>query len=289
MRASTRTIEYKPYESLTQILSEFSLHRSDDLYRRGYPRDITGMNLFQATLKRLDNFQTLNPTLYADVVAVTRGQLQERLGNYAAASAAYTNLGPNPSEEMQSLAAQNLDRVTQIAAAVNRPLDSTSLSRYLADLEFKRNDLTALAQQLQGSPYESLARIEAEKADIERVILLFNSRYVTPDGLNESLREATALLERHKDSFLLLQHQILIADFHSSAAHEYAALHNPERSDFDSGQFNGLIDPARDLYFRVSQKDGAPEKLEARAKLQAVEAFARRVEMSREPAAPAGK
>jgi len=279
-------LELKPYESLTQILADFSLHRADDLYRLGYPRDITGINLFRATLKRLDNFQTLNPGLYADIVAVTRGQLQERLGNYSAAAAAYASAGANASEEMRSLAAQYSERVNLLAAAVNRPLDSSSLARYAADLELKRNDLLRLSQQFAGTPYAPLARIEAENADVERVILLFNSRYVTPNGLNESMREANALLERHKDSARELQHQILVADFYSQAAHEYAALHSPERADFDSAEFDPLTNAARELYFRVSQKDGTQEKLEARAKLQALESFIRRIHSSRESQSP---
>lgn len=275
---SPATPNFEPYESLPQILLDFAPHRTDDLYRRGYPRDITGASLFRAVLARLENYETLHPGLYRDIMAVTRGQMLERLGDYEGALAAYGNLGPDPSEEMRAVAEQSAARVRELQSVAHRPLDASSLPRYLDGLELKRDDLLDLARRFAGTAYETLARIEAEQADVERVLLLFNSRYILPDGLTRALTEAQALAERHAGSHKALRHHLLLGDFFFTAARDYASVHRPERATFRAEEFTPLITGARQQYFRVSQQDGAPEKPEARGKLMALESLSQQVE-----------
>jgi len=276
-----QAVEYQPYESLLQVLSDFALHRNDDLYRSGYPRDITGANLFKAVLQRLNNYETLNQGRYPDIVAVTRGQLHERLGDYEAAIAAYSDLGATPSEEMRAVAQQSFARVQELSAAARRPMDTANLSRFIADLEMKRDDLLRLAQRFEGTPYRSLALIEAEQADVERVLLMFNCRYLMQDGLTRSLQEAQALMKRHEASHRALKHRLMLGDFYYESARDYVALNRPDRASFDPADFSPLVAAAREHYFQVSRQDGAPEKLEARGKLQALEAFNQQVESLR--------
>jgi len=266
---------YQPYESVTQILADFEAHRNEDLYRFGYPKDLAGQNLFRATLKRIENYETLYPGVFTDILAVARSQIYERLGDYASAIRAYERLGPNPSEELAAVAAQSLARTGELAKTALRPCETSSLPRYLADLELKREELTRLAQSLEGTPYQTLARMEAEKADVQRALLLFHNRYVLPGGLDAPLKAMKELVERHKQSRLARRHTLMLADFYFIAAKDYVALHDPEQADFDDPQFDSLLAQARELYFQVSQIDGAPEKLEARGKLQALSGFVR--------------
>lgn len=266
-------VELQPYESLLQILSDFALHQSDDLYRRGYPRDITGTNLFHAVRQRLDNYETVNPGRYHDIVSVSKGQISERLGDYEKAAAEYADLGPDSSEEMRAVAAQNLSRVNELAAIARRPMDSSNLERYLAELELKRNDLLELSRRFAGTPYEYLALIEAEQADVERVILLFNSRYLLPNGQSRAIGDAKEFIKRHESSHRILRHRLMLGDFYATMARDYIALNPPERHTFRFDEFNSLIAAAREEYFYVSRQDGAPEKIEARGKLQSVESL----------------
>ncbi|MCX7013516.1 MAG: hypothetical protein NTW86_13335 [Candidatus Sumerlaeota bacterium] len=266
---------FQPYESVAQILADFELHRADDLYRFGYPRDLAGGNLFRVTLSRIDNYETLYPGQFTDILNLARAQLYERLGDYGAALKAYGRVGPNASAELRGAAEQGQARVRELADVAMRRADASGLSRYLADLETKRDDLNRLAEKLAGTPYQTLARMEAEKADVQRALLLFHNRYVLPGGLEPALKNMRDLCERHKDSHLANQHKVLLADFYFAAAKDCVALSDPDQLGFDAEQFESLVGQARELYFDVSQIDGAPEKLEARAKLQALGAFGR--------------
>jgi hypothetical protein len=270
-------IEFLPYESLLQILADFAAHLDDDLYRFGYPLDVAGNNLYRATLQRLDSYEALHPGEFRGVIAVSRAQALERLGDYSAAARAYRDLGPDPGAELAAAAQQNLGYLDELISIVDREQDFSSLPSYLAGLERKRDDLMAMAERFAGAHYEFLARIEAEQADVQRVVLMFRNRYLLPGGLAAPLEEAAALIERHERSRLRERHILLLAEFCFTAARDYVALHDPERLDFDDREFEALIAKAQERCFEVTLIDGAVEKPEARAQLEAIMAYARAI------------
>jgi hypothetical protein len=202
----------------------------------------------------------------------------ERLGDYEGAVAAFEGVGPDASPEISAAARQSLGRLRELRSAARRQGDPSSLESFLAHLRRKSEELEALASKFEGTPYEALARIEAEQADLRRVLLMFHCRHVLPDGLNASLAAGAELVRRHSESRLARRHALLLADFYFTAAKDYAALHDPERAGFVMEDFEPLAVAARELYFDVAQEDGTPEKPEARAKWRAVEAFVRAVE-----------
>jgi hypothetical protein len=79
--AETRDGQYAPYENLIEVLADFARHLHDDLYRFPPPSDLTGGNLFAATLTRLENFRTLHPTDMPDVVTFAKAE-REALHRY---------------------------------------------------------------------------------------------------------------------------------------------------------------------------------------------------------------
>lgn len=270
--------QYQPYESVVQILADFVAHRSDDIYRFGYPRDVAGQNLFRATVARIDRYRALYPGRFDDSLAILKGQALERLGDYAGAIEAYGSLARNAPQEMRALAESSLACLRELAETAHDPGEQSSLPAFLQHLADKSQRLNQLAERFQDGPYASLARMEAEQADVQRALLLFSSRYVLPGGLAEPLREMAALAQRHSDSRLASRHRVMLGDFYFEAAKDYAALHDPEQLSFDDKECQALIAGAKDAYFAIAQKDGAPERLEARGKMLALEAFERRIQ-----------
>jgi hypothetical protein len=56
-------------------------------------------------------------------------------------------------------------------------------------------------------------------------------------------------------------------------AHEYAELQDPEGFYFEEKEFEKLANFAEELYEVPTGKDGIPEKLEAKGKLNALRAY----------------
>jgi len=272
-----KPVELQPFGSLPQIIGDFAAHLDDDLYRFGFPLDIAGNNLFRATSRRLDSYEALHPGMFRDAVAVSRAQALERLGDYAGAQRSYRDLGPEPSTELAAVAEQNLGYLETLIAAADDEREHSNLPAYLAGLKRKRDGLLELAGKFAGTHYEFLARIEAEQADVQRVLLMFRNRYLLPGGLAEPLEEAGELIERHASSRLRERHILMLSGFYFDAAKDYVALHDPERLDFDDREFEALIALAQERCFEVTLIDGAGEKPEARAQLEAIMAYARAV------------
>src|SRR5262249_22524231 len=151
--------------------------------------------------------------------------------------------------ELSALARQNLSYLNELNRATLPVLGAGTLETYLSDLNLRGNELRALSQRFAGTPYAALAKIEAEQADLDRIMLLFHNRYVLPGGLVQALREPRAVVERHADSTRAPRHRFMLADFHSIAAHDMVETTPPERAGFDGEAFDALTGAAREIYF----------------------------------------
>ena len=59
-------------------------------------------------------------------------------------------------------------------------------------------------------------------------------------------------------------------DYYVSAAREYSTRNEPEGLEFKIERFKSFTQSAMKLYVEVAQQDGAPEKLEANGKIEAL-------------------
>ena len=64
-----------------------------------------------------------------------------------------------------------------------------------------------------------------------------------------------------------------MGDFYSGLAEEYVSQNDPESLSFNPTVFEELGQAALNQYAQVAQEDGVIEKLEAKGKLQALEAY----------------
>ena len=87
---------------------------------------------------------------------------------------------------------------------------------------------------------------------------------------------------KHAQSKKINTHYLKWADFNALLSKRYAEQTDPRSLDFDMETFNETADAAIRLYSLVSQKDGAPEKVEALGNLQAFNAFVAKVQKESE-------
>jgi len=105
------------------------------------------------------------------------------------------------------------------------------------------------------------------------VTFLLLNRHRLEDG-NASVAVAyDQLIKKHTESKNRYRYQIEFGDFYFTLAQEYAAQNDPQSLQFDSSTFEEVGRAALRLYGQVAQEDGVIEKLEAKGKLEALEAY----------------
>jgi hypothetical protein len=122
-----------------------------------------------------------------------------------------------------------------------------------------------------------LAREEEERLDRAKVAFLEINRHRLEDGNESVVLAYRQLLEKHKESKNSYRYQLEFADFYFALAQEYVAQADPQSLIFDSSVFEDLGRTALRLYAQVAQEDGIMEKLEAKGKLEALEAYIAKV------------
>lgn len=274
--AHRRDLPVHPYENLLSILADFQWHLEDDIYRFPYPRDAVGNNIFKITIVRLANYQELYPERFPDIVAFARAQAYERLGDYEQAMVNY-RLVLSTHTELKPLAQEKLAVAEEFNKIVHWPVDQTTLQGYMDALNDKIAQLDQLIARYRETPYEALAKVEKENAEVEYAVLLMENRMVINNGVEKAIARIKKLIENNSESKKIYAHYLLLADFYYALAKEYVLLNDPEQATFKREEFEALVSAARSQYYRVEQADGYEEKLEARAKLQALGEFANTV------------
>lgn len=267
----------QPAENLLIIVADLQRHINDDVYKFPYPADVTGQNVFRATLVRLANYESLYPNRNSDIVAVSRAQAYERLGGYAEAGANYEKALKSPDEALRKLARDGSARAKKFAAAARPTLDASGLRPFERDLQVMIRDLDDLARTYRGSPLEGLALVEKERAQMRLAQFYIKMRFISPYTTDDALSQLKRNVEQNTGSKNRYSHHLMLGEFYVDLAREYAVLHDPDGTDFVTRDFENFANTARSEFFLVQQADGFPEKLEGRARLAALEAFVERI------------
>lgn len=269
--------QYERAESLLGIVAEFQRYRHADLYRFPYPRDLSGQNVFKATIVRLGNYQTVHPEKYGELIAFTRAQAYTRLGEYPTAIRMYEQAAAFGGD-LAERARENARRLEEFRAATALPPQAENLAQFQAGLEKRIERCRQLAVRYDKTrPWGPLAQCEYEQAEVDLAEFLWANRQVIRDGPKRTLDLLEAIRERHRDSKNVFRHTLRLADWHHELATEYATLFPPERSLFVWETFERYTARAKSLYLEVAQSFGAEERTEAAGKLAALEALEHRV------------
>jgi len=81
--------QYVTEEDLLKVVNEFQRAAAKDTYRFPIPKDVTGANVYKATLTRLQDYEAKHPGAYGEILAFTRGRAYEGLREYEKAIAQY--------------------------------------------------------------------------------------------------------------------------------------------------------------------------------------------------------
>ena len=268
--AETRDGEYAAYENLIEVLADFARHLLDDLYRFPPPCDVTGENLFAATLTRLENFHTLHPTDMPDVVAFAKAEAYVRLGDYAKAERAFQSVARLDSP-LKPLAEERGTVATAMARAAALPERTDNLEGRIASLRTKLDAWDALVRQTTGGPYESVSRREEERIEQRLLATIIESRAWLDGGADTAIGSAAFLIAKHSESANAATHALRLADLQVALARTCAD--GPIDGKIDQAVFAEHVAAAMEIYARIASLDGVPEKAEAEGKLRALEAF----------------
>lgn len=264
-------------ESILSIVADVQLNAQEDIYQYPYPVDLTGQNIFKATLVRLANYENLYPGKHLESVYYVKGLCHEKLGDYALAIANYQDCVSTNDPVLAPRAKDRADVLTRMNLILLRGRSTGTLQEMLLDSQRRIDELKSLMAPLANTTFLYLVMIEVENAQTYRALLLKNNRYLLDNGTQQSLDALQALIQDHATSKNSLRHYLMLGDLYFELAKEYAALNSPETHMFEWDEFEKLIVPAQNLYYTVEKTDGFPEKLEGRYKLQAALKFAQTV------------
>ncbi len=289
---------YEPARGILEIVAILQHHVPDDTYRFEPARDVTGRNVYRASLTRLENLERIHgESLRAghmnDVLAFAKARALERLRAFELAGETYSlaarSDGPLQHEARKSEAlCEALAEGASIGFELKRPEpeggtgeapDQPDLA--LADYDRRYALLEALLEEAQGSHYEAVVREEMERADTARAGYFLARRRLQPDGDVRAVAELQRVASVHRESKNANRHMIALADLYADLAEEYVESRPPESLWFDPPVFQDLVEGAAKLYQVVANQDGAPEKLEASRRLEAFLAFTLRVDQDR--------
>jgi len=268
--------EYKPYETLLEVIGDFQLHLNDDIYRFPIPKDITGQNLFKATILRIESYRALYPEKFKDIIAFTKALAYEKLRQYKEAIKYYEETVSYQSE-LKDIAQEKLEIVREFDNVVNAEGKKDTLNDYIQAMEDKDRELGKLTEKYKTTPYEFLALIEKEQNSADYFQFLKLNRYYIVNGLEKSFEQIKKLIEENKESKNVYKHQLKLADYYFELAKEYVLFNNPEETTFNYDEFFKFIKSAKNIYDSIAYTDGIPEKLEARGKAMAIEAYDREI------------
>jgi len=247
-----------------------------DTYRFPAPHDETGMNLYKATLLRLQGYETAHPQSDPVLLAFLRGQAYERLHEYDQAIVQY-RIVQQSQNGLSPQAATALEALERFQAIKQAPITAVTPVAYLQALDQQIAAWQELQHQYAGTPYEILAREEEERVDYAKVAFLELNRHRIADGNESVVLAYSQLITKHKESKNLPRYHIKWGDFYFTLAQEYVAQHDPQRLQFDPLTFAELGRAALRLYTQVTREEGRLEKQEAQGKLEALQAYMARI------------
>ena len=261
--------QYVQPTNLIEIISEFQRLSREDVYRFDIPKDVTGTNILKATLLRLDDFQRKHGNGYNDIVEFTRATAYERLRDYRRAVRHYRTVARGGGD-LSEPAKHQLDALKTFQRIAGTALPKEDSVGYIKALDDVTLAWSALIRQHEGTPLAYLARVEGERIDRAKVAFVEFNRHRLNAGNELVIVGYSQLLSRHAQSKNYHRHMLDFGDYYVSLAREYSIRNDPEGVDFDIETFEGFAQSAMKLYTEVAQQDGAPEKLEANGKIEAL-------------------
>ncbi|MFH0944961.1 MAG: hypothetical protein V2A76_07160 [Planctomycetota bacterium] len=266
--------------SLAEVVATLQDGMDRDLYRFDPPTDLTGENLFRASLARLARYEDLvaDPGFLASI-RFARARAEERMLNFEAARSLYEEVAAGESE-LAERAREYGEFAGQMAGILNIKEEQSDGGRpdeLLLRLAEQRQRLRGIADALADDPRLCLVKMSIERLDVREREFLWRTRALFPGGSKVALDAARELVQDHVESRRVLEHSLRLADMYAELVRAYVAAVDPGGYDFDATYARNLIQLASQIYAEVAAVDGRTEREEARAALVSMEALADRI------------
>lgn len=269
---------FDPARTLVEVVATLQAARDADIYRFDPPTDISGENLFRATLGRLRRYdERLRDPAFRPSVAFAEGLARERLLDFDGAAERFEEVVAGGSALAGE--AQRLGVLPRRVAEIVRPLPMDARpDEVLIGLGMRRAALRRLLAELPSDePRRCLVEAVVERLDVREREFLWRLRVLSSQGTQVAIDAAEQLVSDHRESRRLLEHTLRLGDMYAELAQVYAASVDPGGFDFDPAYARDLIQAAARIYGEVAAIDGRPEREEARARLLALEALTARL------------
>ncbi len=272
---------FDPYRSLAEVVAVLQNGVDADLYRFEPPLDVSGENVFRASLARLARYYDLVPDPgYRTAIRFAQARARERLLDFQEAAKLYGEVAQGKGPLAQR-AAKDLEFAARMAE-LTRPLadeqGTTSPEQLLLYLAGQRQALRELLEKLDKEDARAcLALISIERLDVREREFLWRTRALFPGGSKVALDAARQTVRDHVESRRVLEHSMRLGDMYAELARSYISSVDPAGFDFDAAYARNLIQSASRVYAEVAAVDGRPEREEARAALVTLEALVARI------------
>jgi len=267
----------QPADNLLIIVADIQRHLNDDVYRFPYPQDVMGQNIFRAAIVQLANYEKLYPDRNEDIIAMARAQAYEKLCAFKEAGLNYEKAQETSDSAMKTLATKGFERTREFSDIVDRELDQSSLRSYEDAVKAQITDLGKLSDKYQGTPYQALALLSRERAQMSLAEFYSMFRFMKPYTTEMAVAQVKENLDKNNESKLRYTHRLMLANLNYELAREYTVLNDPEGPNFNLKAFDNFANTARADLAIIEQADGFSEKQEGRALLTALEAFIDRI------------
>ena len=268
--------QYEPAVDILEIVKDFQRLAGENLYRFPIPKDVTGVNIMKATLARLEDYERKHPNRFSDFILFSKGMAYERLRDYDQAIRHYRRVARS-NTQLGNKARKSLEVLQAFQRIIQKPLPRKDPFEYIKALDEKVEAWHIMVKKHEGTSYEFLARVEEEKIDRAKVAFVEINRYRLKDGNQLVILGYSQLVSKHQQSKNVQRYLLDFGDFYLKLANEYTAQNDPETTAFEWPIYKRLVKSALKLYTEIAQQDGIQEKIEAKGKIETLQASIQKI------------
>ncbi len=266
-------VENRDYETLNAIVSEVLFEKTTDTYRLPMPRDAEGTNLFLSAIERLEAWRQRNPGQSDEILSIayyTEGLCYEKLGQPLNALETYALVRSNDADLMSSVE-ERVARLGELLAFFppeNREAEGFTPS----------GNIEEAIETFTGTEWEPLAWILAENRVVREALEKRDSGgQVASTAYKDAIE---GLIVQFSESRRVYEHWMRLGLYHENIAREWITMGEYGNNDKAWDLADKALQKASEVYLKVSQADGYPEKREAQAKLVTLEELSRKIELN---------
>lgn len=268
---------YRPYENLLAAIADLELYSKTDIYKLPVPKDLSGQNIFKASLVRLSNFKKINPQEFDEEIALASARCWLMLGDYENSSKYYLECIKKKGT-LEQIAKSEWELLENMNNIIKEKSEYLNVDELIEHKKKQQAELKNFIEENKGNRFHTVGLIQAENIQVTIIELLKMNRWLLKNPQDTIIPEYKKLLADNKESKRYYEHVLSFADFYTSFAQEYVRVNPPEQGNFDLDIFRTYILNATELYSQVEMADGIAERKLAEKQIDSLIQFSRMID-----------